>query len=527
MPISSYRVLVLGASSDVQWLREQVLELEQVEQPSEGLKMLGERPFDLALLNVALSSGSDLDIFGKARVVAPQVPFIVLSRPDNEDLALAALQLGAQDYFLIGESDRRLLRKAMRKAVERHRAQEASRRDQHLLEILMNKIPDAIYFKDTDSRFLRINQAHARRFSLADPALALGKTDADFFTDKHAQQARADELKVMKTGQPLVGIEEMETWPDGSVSWVSTTKMPLRDPAGRIIGTFGISRDITPRKEAEQTLAERTRQLRHRHQQMEEELKMARELQLAMLPQQFPCVPTAGTRESALEFFSFYFPTGSVSGDFFDVVELSDTAVGIFICDVMGHDVRAALVTAMMRALVQDLSHAAAEPGQLLAQINHGLAGIFRQTGATMYATALYLIADVTNGELRYASAAHPDALHIHRQQGTVDALSSGKGNRGPALGLFRDATFPTCRRPLAPGDLVMLFTDGLIEAEGANQEYFSHERLTTAVRNRVHLPPAEMFRELIGDIQRFCGGAKFSDDVSLIGMEFKHLQRT
>ena len=522
---ASQRLLVLGAFSDERWLPEHLFEVEQVDSLSEGLKLLGERRFDLALLNVAISDGSALDIFSKARVIAPRVPLVVLTRPEDEELALGTLQLGAQDYFLITEPNKLLLVGVIRKAIERHRAQGASRRDQHLLDILMSKMPDAIYFKDADSRFLRISRAHARRFSLDDPALAIGKTDADFFIGKHAQEARANELQVMKTGLPLVGIEEMETWPDGTVSWVSTTKMPLRDPAGRVIGTFGISRDINLRKEAELALADRTQQLRRKNQQIEEELKMAHELQLAMLPQYFPRAPAPNTQHGALEFFSFYFPSGSVSGDFFDVIELSDTAVGLFICDVMGHDVRAALITAMVRSLVEDLSRSAKDPGQLLSQINRGLAEVFKQTGATMFATAFYLIIDMGNGEIRYSNAAHPDALHLNRDRGTVKALDSGGGKKGPALGLFEQAVFPNCRRSLAAGDLIMLFTDGLIEAEGANQNYFSHERLMEAVARRVHLPANAMLEEVIGEIREFCGSGGFNDDVSLIGMEVKRLE--
>ena len=141
----------------------------------------------------------------------------------------------------------------------------------------------------------------------------------------------------------MEGIEESETWPDGSVTWVSTTKMPLRNQSGRIVGTYGISRDITARKEAQLALAEQTQLLHKKNQQIEDELKMARELQLAMLPQDFPCLAASPESGEALKFYSYYMPSGAVSGDFFDVFQLSDTAVGIFICDVMGHDVRAAL----------------------------------------------------------------------------------------------------------------------------------------------------------------------------------------
>jgi len=126
-----------------------------------------------------------------------------------------------------------------------------------LVETLMDNVPDAIYFKDRQSRFTRINRYAADRFGIADPELAIGRTDFDFFTDEHAAQAMRDEQEIMRTGQPLVNVEEKETLPDDQVRWVSTTKLPLRDRDGNIIGTFGISRDITERKKAEEQLQHR------------------------------------------------------------------------------------------------------------------------------------------------------------------------------------------------------------------------------------------------------------------------------
>ena len=142
----------------------------------------------------------------------------------------------------------------------RKQAEESLHYEQTLMAALMENIPDAIYFKDTASRFLRVNRAFSRKFGLSDPAQVVGKSDADFFTEEHGGQARADEQEIIRTGQPLVNIEEKETWPDGSETWVLSTKLPLRDDAGRVIGTCGISRDITDRKRAEETIA-RERQL--------------------------------------------------------------------------------------------------------------------------------------------------------------------------------------------------------------------------------------------------------------------------
>jgi sigma-B regulation protein RsbU (phosphoserine phosphatase) len=395
-----------------------------------------------------------------------------------------------------------------------------------LLQTLMNSIPDAVYFKDTRSRFVMISRALAKKHHLADPQQAVGKTDADYFTEPHAKQALADEQAIMRTGQPMEGIEESETWPDGSITWVSTTKMPLRNQSGRIVGTFGISRDITARKNAQLALAEKTELLHKKNQQIEDELKMARELQLAMLPQDFPAVSVAPGGAEALKFYSYYLPSGTISGDLFDVYQVSDTAVGIFICDVMGHDVRAALVAAMIRALVEDLSATVAGAGELLAEMNRALFKVFRQADSTMFATAVYLVADVATGELSYASAAHPHPLRLKRPSGTVEVLGhDSDGKKGAALGLFRDSKYPTCRRPMCREDLLVFYTDGLIEQESQTGEIFSQSRLGETLAGLKALPPKELLAGTLAELHKFSGREDFDDDVCLLGVEVKDLR--
>jgi PAS domain S-box-containing protein len=123
-----------------------------------------------------------------------------------------------------------------------------------LLATLTTHSPDYIYFKDAQSRFVRVSKALAEYLGLSDPAEAVGKTDSDFFEPARARQYLADEQEIMRTGKPIIDKEEEQPWPDGRVTWVSTTKVPLRSETGEVIGTFGISRDITDRKRAERQM---------------------------------------------------------------------------------------------------------------------------------------------------------------------------------------------------------------------------------------------------------------------------------
>jgi PAS domain S-box-containing protein len=123
-----------------------------------------------------------------------------------------------------------------------------------LIDALEENLPDRVYFKDLQGRFLDIGRSHASLFNLKSPTEAIGKTDFDFFTEEHAREAFEDEQRIIRTGEPLVNKEEKETWPDRPPTWVLTTKMALRDTHGAIVGTFGISRDITERRRAEEAL---------------------------------------------------------------------------------------------------------------------------------------------------------------------------------------------------------------------------------------------------------------------------------
>ena len=136
-------------------------------------------------------------------------------------------------------------------------AETALNYERDLWRTLLDTSPDHIYFKDARSRFIKSSKAQARQFGVKSPDEMAGKTDFDFFDEAHARPAFEDEQEIIRTGRPMIAKEEREVWNDGHVTWASSTKIPMRDDAGKIIGIMGISRDVTERKLVEEEV-ERT-----------------------------------------------------------------------------------------------------------------------------------------------------------------------------------------------------------------------------------------------------------------------------
>jgi serine phosphatase RsbU (regulator of sigma subunit) len=268
-------------------------------------------------------------------------------------------------------------------------------------------------------------------------------------------------------------------------------------------------------------LVEKEREIQAKNEQTQMDLRMAMELQQALMPVTYPLFPAAATVETArLRFSHVYLPASLISGDFFFIARVSDSCAGIFICDVMGHGVRSALITSMLRALIEGLGPEAADPGQLMTRLNTELTNILKQTGTVLFVTALYCTLDSETGQLRFARAGHPNPLQIRSENNQVEVLSGQSDRSGPALGLLPRAHYNTTATFLSPGDRILLFTDGLIEAEDGDGRQFGMDGLTTSLRGNLDRDN-HLLASIENDVRSFAGSNDFKDDVCLVMVQW------
>jgi two-component system cell cycle sensor histidine kinase/response regulator CckA len=233
-------------------------EIKVVAARDEFLGALAAGGHDLIISDYRLPGFDGLEALQLARERAPHIPFIFYSGTLGEERAIEAVRAGAADYVIKDRMQRlpvavqRVLRDAADQRA-RARVEEALAQEQYLLRMLMDNVPDHVYFKDAQSRFIAVSRSLALRHG-REPAELKGCSDADLFGPEHASRARADEERIMATGVPLLDHVEQEIWRDGRVAWVSSSKLPLRDASGQIIGTFGVTRDITERRRQDEAL---------------------------------------------------------------------------------------------------------------------------------------------------------------------------------------------------------------------------------------------------------------------------------
>ena len=494
-----------------------------------GLAMAATNDFAALLFDVPQANTSALFQINSLTLRAPRLPVVVIGPREDDAYLAEAVFSGAQEYLGREQLSATTLSHAIHCAIARQQEQLALVAEKNNYSDIFDHLVEGIFRTTVNGHYLLANIALARIYGY-ESAVELIASIKDIAGSLYVEHGRREEfVRLMQENDTISGFESRIYRKDGSIIWIAENCRAVRDSQGKVLYYEGTVEDITERKRAEEQIRRATgelsrsrEELRTKNSLMEENLRTAREIQLTMLPQQYPTFPRgARLEQSAFQFVHRYEPAESVSGDFFSITAISDTEVAVLICDVTGHGVRAALVTAMIRALAEELKPLARDPGSFLRKLNSDLCSILKSTGSPMLTTAFYAVADCQTGRLRFSNAGHPKPLLVRRGLGQVDPLANSSGRSQPALGLFDDPPYQTSEITITPGDFLMLFTDGLYEVQGQNEELYSQERLMLDVKSFLSHPPGILFDELLGVIRAFTVSGEFEDDVCLVGMDY------
>ena len=236
--------------------------------------------------------------------------------------------------------------------------------------------------------------------------------------------------------------------------------------------------------------------------EIHKELQLARTIQLSILPGEFPI--STNFRVAAR-----YVPMTSVAGDLYDFLVTGDHQVGLLIADVSGHGVPAALIASMVKMAATSQRAHAATPAQMLAGMNRALCG----STQGQFVTAACVHLDSAARELRYSAAGHPPMLLL--RDGAVREIAEN----GLILAAFDFATYSDTKLKLEPGDRLLLYTDGLIEASNKREEFFGEESLKTALRNPARLTAAEAADKIITAVQEWASSQE--DDLTVLVCDY------
>ena len=241
---------------------------------------------------------------------------------------------------------------------------------------------------------------------------------------------------------------------------------------------------------------------------LEKEMLVGSDLQKSLLPKEFP-------QNCHLNFSSIYIPSTQLAGDIFDVFVLDENHIGIIIADVSGHGVSAAIIAAMFKAFLTNHRNKYLNPSKVLQAVN---ADVNASLTTGDFITAFYMVINTKTREAVFSSAAHPSPIVLRKKNRKIERLDTD----GFFLGIFPNGKYAEKSVKLNPGDLILLYTDGLVEAKNQDKQEYGNARLTNFLTNLDKLESGSTLELLKKDLIRFCGVTEFDDDVTLLAVEIQ-----
>lgn len=381
-----------------------------------------------------------------------------------------------------------------------------------LFESLMEQTPDRIYIKDKKSRFVAASEALAEMHGFKQRHELEGLTDFDLFTEEHAQQAYDDEQEILRTEKPIINRVEKETWDDGSISWVSSSKAPLYLASGKLAGIIGISRDITAEREAQIKLAESETRLREQNDILNSDLLSAHKVQSVMIPGRMPQV-------KHVDIGYLWKPMTSVGGDIISFPRNPSNCLLFFMGDVCGHGVTAAFYTILIKYLTAHSAEVYANnPQDFLNSVNNELCGRLNEGFVT--GLAGHFSARQKNGS-RKLVLSHAGHRQVVVYRGSTKRCEIVELPGGMVMGIPGGMSSKAKAIELQTGDRFYAFTDGIVEASDPSGEEFGMARLIKCFEKySPQKSVQETQQSIYDDVAKHTMSKSQQDDITLLGFE-------
>ncbi|MCK5268037.1 MAG: SpoIIE family protein phosphatase [Spirochaetes bacterium] len=249
------------------------------------------------------------------------------------------------------------------------------------------------------------------------------------------------------------------------------------------------------------------KEIEKKNKKFSDELALAQKMQKGILSLNFPKKP-------GVNFAVKYIPSYHLSGDFYDIFEITGNQIGVLIADVCGHGIDAALVTSFLKASVRDLSQDFLHPDQLLSNLNKKLYELLEDE---LFVTAYYLILDLENKIIRYSNAGHPYPLFFKGKDASINELKVD----GTLLSVMKDSEYSVCERSYENGDRVFLYTDGIFDLKNKDGEFIPRKYITDLMEKFANLNGHKLIEAILSRLYKFSETDQFDDDINLIVVDF------